>query len=643
MPDPVADLHRRAGWAASVPWLLATALLLAALAGVSLWQERLRQHERAVAGTQDVARMLEAQVAELLAQADVLLQGCALQWRALAVGDDDATAAAAAAPLQALAATLPGLHNLRLADAGGAWRLQVDAEATQVLSPPEPLAAADAEARARWLAEPGGGLQVRGPLRRGPSAPWVLVLGRGVPGADGAAGGWVSVDLPVTRFDALFAAVDLGEHGAATLRHGDSLALVYSRPWPAEGMGAAVGRSELPAGLREALAANPQAGEHTAPAAPDGHARIHAYRVVQGQPLLLQVAMPEDEFNRGWTAVDTAIATLTLATLVLAGLAASAQRRDHQQALGAVRRQLAAVTGAAQDAIIGETLEGVVTAWNAGAERMFGHGAAEMLGQSLHRLLPAERHDASAALLARVQQGETVAQADTAWLHRDGQRLRVSETVAPLCDAQGRVVGRVRSLRDTTALHAQAEELRQLAFLDPLTRLPNRRLLMDRLRQAQQASQRQGTHAAVLFIDLDGLRQLNDRLGHEAGDAWLVLVADRLRDALRASDTVARLGGDEFVLLCDGLAGDAAQAEAHLVALEAKLAQALAEPAVLCGQPWAGRASIGRRLFQGSGDAPERLLSDAEQAMARQKALQRPAPLPTLETVLEDDSAWGDL
>lgn len=639
---PPADTHRRphADWAPHALPMLAVALLLVLLAGVSIWQERVRQRERAVALTQNLARLLESQVADVLAKADVLLQASGLQWRELAQRGGSADAAA---PLRSLAAAVPGLQNLRLADASGQWRLLVDAQGARVPDPPEPLQGADLAAQTRARAEPGAGLQVHGPLRRSTGGPWVLMLSRGLPDADGGVGSWVTVDLPVTHFDALFSTVDLGDNGAATIRSSSNLALVYRRPWPREGMGAAVGSTEVSSGLREALAANPQAGEYEAPTALDGRARINTYRQVQGHPLLLLVGLPEDEFPNGWNAVDTAIVVLALATLGLAGMATSAMLRVQRQALDDVQRQLAAIVESSQDAIVSETGQGIVTSWNSGAERLFGYSAAEMLGQSLHRLLPEDRREETAELLERVQRGEPVAHFETERLHRDGHRLSISMSISPLFDPQGRVVGLSRIARDITAQKALADEVRQLAFLDPLTRLPNRRLLMDRLRHAQQTSKRQGTHAAVLFLDLDGFKQLNDRLGHEAGDQWLVLVAQRLREVVRETDTVARLGGDEFVVLCESLATDAGQAEAHLVALQAKLAHQLEQPAVLCGQLWQGRASIGRRLFQGTDDAPDRLLADADQAMYRQKQQRRPVRQPlVLEEAIDDDSAWGD-
>jgi len=638
----LGDTHqaRRADWAPHALLLFAVALLLVLLAAVSIWQERVRQHDRAVASTQNIARLLEAQVAGVLTKADVLLQATALQWQALAPSDGPAAMTGA---LRSLAATVPGLQNLRVADADGLWRLRVAGTgppvATAELLPPTPMDGAEADAFRRARADAHAGLQLSGPLQRGSGQPWVLGLGRVAPDADGGPGGWVSVDLPLSRFDAVFSAIDLGEHGAATIRT-EALALVYRRPWPPEGMGAAVGSTEVSAALREALAANPQAGAYEGPTALDGRARINTYRQVQGHPLLLLVGLPEDEFPDGWNTVDAAIVTLALATLVLAGMATSAMLRVQRRALDDVQRQLAAIVASSQDAIISETQDGVVTSWNRGAEQMFGYSAAEMVGHSMLRLVPPDRREDTAELLARVQRGAPVAHFETERLHRDGHRVSVSMSVSPVLDPQGRVVGRARIARDISVQKALAEEVRQLAYIDPLTRLPNRRLLMDRLQHAQQTSRRQTSHAAVLFLDLDGFKQLNDRLGHAAGDQWLVLVARRLREAVRETDTVARLGGDEFVVLCENLGADAVQAEAHLALLAGKVDRLLSQPAVLAGQQWRASCSIGHRLFLGAGEPPERLLADADQAMYRQKQQRRAAAPPASA---DEDSEYGDL
>ena len=594
----------------------AVAVLVVMLAGVSIWQERVRQHERAVAGTQNLARLLEAHVADALTQADVVLAAAAAQ--ALDATNRDVTDIDPPL-LHALAVAAPDLLNLRLADAAGRWRARAGA------GPGGPAGgAAEREEFQRARADPAAGLIVTGPLRHDPAAPWVLVLSRRRTGADGRFAGLVSVDLPINRFDALFSAIDLGEQGAAAIRT-DSLALVYRRPWPPGGPDA-VGSTAVSATLREAIAANPLAGEIEVTTALDDIRRISVYRKVGDYPLVLLVGKPEDEFPRGWNTMDTAILVLAMATLGAAALAAVGLHRAGQRALDSARQRLAAIVDSSQDAIVSETLGGEITSWNPGAEQMYGYSAAEMLGQSLQRLVPPDRREELGDLLARVHRGERVAHFETERLCRDGRRIPVSISISPVVDADGRIVGVSRIARDITQQKAMAEELRQLAFHDALTRLPNRRLLLDRLLHAQQASRRLGSHGAVLFLDLDRFKQLNDRLGHEAGDQLLVAVARRLQAAVRATDTVARLGGDEFVLVCENLGADPAEAATRVAALEAKIVDAVAQPVQLAGQSVRCEISIGHRLFIGSHDKLDRLIADADQAMYRHKQQRRPPP-----------------
>lgn len=610
------------------------ALLVLLLAGVSIWQERLRQHERAVAGTRNLARLLEADVANALTQADVLLAAAAAAAAAQARDSTDREAVdAAPSLLLALAAAAPELLNLRLADADGRWRTRPDAG----LGGPAG-GAAEREEFQRARADPSAGLIVTGPLRHDPGAPWVLVLSRGFSGANGRLAGLVSVDLPITRFDGLFSAIDLGEQAAATLRT-DSLALVYRRPWPPGGQ-AAVGSIEVSAALREAIAANPLAGEFEAAAALDGSRRINTYRKVGHYPLLLLVGLPEDDFPRGWNRVDAAILALAVATLGAAALAAWGLQRASRRALDSARQRLAAIVDSSQDAIVSETLDGVITSWNPAAAQLYGYTAAEMLGQSLQRLVPPDRREELGELLARLHRGERVAHVETERLCRDGRRIPVSISISPVVDTDGRIVGVSRIARDITQQKAMAEALRQLAFHDPLTRLPNRRLLLDRLRHAQQASRRRGSHGAVLLLDLDRFKPLNDQLGHEAGDQLLVAVARRLQAAVRETDTVARLGGDEFVLVCEALGADPAEAAARVAALEAKITEAVAQQLQLAGQPVRCEASIGHRLFIGSRDEPDRLIADADQAMYRHKQQRRPPPV--AEGLGNDDDFYDD-
>jgi diguanylate cyclase (GGDEF)-like protein len=162
--------------------------------------------------------------------------------------------------------------------------------------------------------------------------------------------------------------------------------------------------------------------------------------------------------------------------------------------------------------------------------------------------------------------------------------------------------------------HRDDERHRRAALHDSLTGLPNRSLALDRIAHALRRCGREGGTVAVLALDLDRFKLVNDSLGHAAGDELLVALAPRLRDAIRPGDTVARFGGDEFVVVCDGLDGPGAA-----VTVAERLSGALAEPVELASGPQFIGASIGIALAQGEGDTPDSLLRDADAAMYRVK------------------------
>lgn len=191
----------------------------------------------------------------------------------------------------------------------------------------------------------------------------------------------------------------------------------------------------------------------------------------------------------------------------------------------------------------------------------------------------------------------------------------------------------VRDLSHIKAVEAErtaAEQaMRHMAFHDALTQLPNRRLLTDRLRQAIATLDRRGGHAGLLFVDLDGFKAVNDRFGHDGGDALLVEIARRLRTAVRAEDTVARIGGDEFVVIATTLPGAPADALAALAEVASKIAAAIAAPMDLGGQSLSCGASIGRSLFR-HGDDVDLALSRADAAMYVDKLARKRAADPEI-------------
>ncbi len=190
---------------------------------------------------------------------------------------------------------------------------------------------------------------------------------------------------------------------------------------------------------------------------------------------------------------------------------------------------------------------------------------------------------------------------------------------------EGLITNHVYSLVDITERKQAEEEIRHLAFYDPLTNLPNRRLLMDRLRQAVLTSARNGAAGALLFIDLDNFKKLNDTLGHDVGDLLLEQVAQRLCGCVRAVDTVARLGGDEFVILLEALDSTAEGAAPHVEALSAKILAALNQPYQLGKADHHSTPSIGVCLFSGADVPIDELVKQADMAMYQAKAAGRNA------------------
>jgi diguanylate cyclase (GGDEF)-like protein/PAS domain S-box-containing protein len=178
---------------------------------------------------------------------------------------------------------------------------------------------------------------------------------------------------------------------------------------------------------------------------------------------------------------------------------------------------------------------------------------------------------------------------------------------------------------DITLRKHTEDEFRKLAFFDPLTGLPNRRLLMDRLQQMLATRARNDQLGAVLFLDLDRFKQLNDTHGHDQGDELLIQVAQRLLACVREVDTVARLGGDEFVIALAHLGTDEVQALSGAMAVVSKVRQAMAEPFKLPRSTWTLSASVGVTLLDGSQTQSEEAIRQADEAMYAAKAAGRNA------------------
>ncbi|MFZ2853455.1 MAG: EAL domain-containing protein, partial [Rhodocyclaceae bacterium] len=285
--------------------------------------------------------------------------------------------------------------------------------------------------------------------------------------------------------------------------------------------------------------------------------------------------------------------------------------------------RIAATAFEAQEGMFVTDAKGVILRVNLGFSEITGYTAEEAVGKTPN-LLRSGRHDASFYAAMRQSVEQTGAWQGEIWNRRkNGEIFPEWLTITAVKDGEGKVTHHVSTLTDITQRKATENEIKHLAFYDPLTRLPNRRLLLDRLQHALSSSARNERAGALLFIDLDNFKTLNDTLGHDKGDLLLQGVAERLLASVRDGDTVARLGGDEFVVMLEGLSAEEEEAAAQTETIGEKILAALNQTYDLAGHEYHSSPSIGITLFSGHESSIEELLKRADLAMYQSKAAGR--------------------
>ena len=264
--------------------------------------------------------------------------------------------------------------------------------------------------------------------------------------------------------------------------------------------------------------------------------------------------------------------------------------------------------------------DGTTSYWNQASEQLYGYTAEEALGGNLLDLIipPPMRDGVRAHMQHMFATGEVIPAGELQLQRKDGTPVHVFSSHAYI-----QVPGHPPEMFcidiDISGRKAAEDEARYLAFYDALTQLPNRRLLVDRLQQVLVNGARSGLTTAVLFVDLDNFKTLNDTRGHEVGDLLLKDVAQRLRSCVREQDTVARLGGDEFVVVLQNLSSDAPEAAAQARTLGELILAQLRQPYELAGHEHHFTASIGVTLLTHQRDSVDEVLKQADMAMYRAK------------------------
>ena len=271
-----------------------------------------------------------------------------------------------------------------------------------------------------------------------------------------------------------------------------------------------------------------------------------------------------------------------------------------------------------QEGIIICDENGLIIKTNQAFSNITGYSAEEALGRN-PRFLSSGRHDASfytemwKSLLANGKWDGEV------WNRRKtGEIYPENLAIVIIKDSEGKTINYVASMTDITKRVAASEEIKQLAFFDSLTGLPNRRLLLDRLAQTLHSNERTGNHGALLFLDLDNFKAINDSYGHDSGDLLLQQAAVRIVDSVRAIDTVSRIGGDEFVVILQSLNQQESEAVIEAEIIAKRILYSLNVPYKIKGRDDLCSTSIGATIFQSNADSID-VLKQADIALYKAK------------------------
>ena len=293
------------------------------------------------------------------------------------------------------------------------------------------------------------------------------------------------------------------------------------------------------------------------------------------------------------------------------------ERRQAQDAAAHAELRYRHIFENASEGIFQTTPDGHYLSANMSLARLYGYTSPEKLIADLadiERRLYVDPEQRERFRHLMDTQGEVINFESEVYRH-DGSKIWISENAHSVRDLQGELICYEGTVQDITERRSYQEQLEHQANFDQLTGLPNRNLLNDRLEQAISRAKRRGYFLALVFIDLDNFKFINDSLGHVAGDELLVEVAHRLRNSLRTVDTVARQGGDEFVLVLN----DHYQV-ASIISLLERVLQEVSRPIMLMGRDWQVGASLGVALYPTDGEDAPTLLKHADIAMYAAKA-----------------------
>ncbi len=577
---------------------------------------------RARAGTENLSLVLERDISGIFAQIDLALDHLTRSYAELRQSKRF-DSKAWDKKLKQERSVLPVLSGLRGVDANG--------KILYGMSPGEPVGAdvSDREYFVVHRTQPGNALRFSQPVLARVSQTWSIIISRRLQSDNGAFEGIVAASIPLRWFEERFSSLKLGKNGSIGFRDLD-LRLIAHAPRLEGGQ---IGSTKVADDFHAALRVNPDRGNHlSGTTSTGGVRRLHSYRRLEKYPFYINVGMAEDDYLTEWRNEMHKVLGLSCVFMAMTVLFAWVLRRAWlrqqwaAQRLQSSEKDFRSLAQAVPYGIILLNDDGTLGYINPAVTRILGY-VQEDIPDIAHwwRLAYPDgkyRQEAMQAWQELVVQPSHPQSVERVfWVaRRDGMQREIRFLVEPLEDRRFAV-----TLEDITERHAAEQEIRNLAFFDPLTGLPNRRQLFDRLQQTVRDSENPEMYHALLFLDLDRFKNLNDSKGHDVGDRLLIDTAQRLRSCMREGDTVSRLGGDEFVVLLRHIGANAEEARisAHLFA--ENVITRLSETYKLDNEIYQGTASIGIRLFSGGHISVEEVFKHADLAMYHAKASGRNA------------------
>jgi diguanylate cyclase (GGDEF)-like protein/PAS domain S-box-containing protein len=591
------------------------ALLFCGMAVQTLLQSRAQHEQRAELLTQNLAAALDRSVSANIEKIDLALSGM-VDHLELQLTGHRLDHSIASAHIRSQVAHRPELKGVRVTDAQGVGTLGPDLEGRPAIS------FADREWFQVQRDRVDAGLHVSRPIVSKVSGEWIISFSRRYRRPGGEFAGAVAAAVPLSYFTHELQALDVGPRGEVALR--DATLGLVARHAPARAAATVVvGSRDVPDAMKLLVASGQAQGSFRAHGATGDAGTSGSFRRLSVAPLLVSVEFADEDVLADWRGEVRTVAGFGMAIVLLYGLASGLMLRTVAQNRRARQRieLLAKVFEHSGEAIMLTDHEHHIIDINPAFTRQTGYTRADVAGRQ-----PAEVLTSSRTTPAEVEAIATAVRTQGQWRgeiwdrDKSGHEFPKWLSITVLRDAAGQVTHHISSSIDVTEVKQAEARMQHLAHHDTLTQLPNRVLLLARLEQAMAEARRAGDELAMLFIDMDRFKNINDTLGHQVGDGLLVEVGQRLRALVRDSDIVARLGGDEFVLVLGGV-GDRGTAAATSVAR--KLIDALGRPYMVQGHELHSTPSIGIGIFPAHGDDPDTLMKNADTAMYQAKGAGR--------------------